>query len=68
LEDLVPKDTYLTIQPADKDLQKEIANRAECANYQKYSTCCDETFRRLGDWCSGCLFKAVYDRFFRKDE
>jgi len=62
------KDTYLTIQPSVEDLQKEIAVRAECEYYQKYSSCCDETFRRLSDWCEGCLFKAIFDRFFRKDE
>ena len=52
---------YLTNPPPKEDLLKELRDRCECKLYSNYSTLCDETFRRVSDWCTGCILKAVLD-------
>lgn len=59
---------YLSNPPLKDDLLKELEKRNTCQVYHKYSTVCDETFRRVSDWCDGCILKAVLDEMKWKEE
>jgi hypothetical protein len=60
------KENYLTYSPPKEDLLKEVRARAECKLYSQFSTCCDETYKRISDWCTGCILKAVADEMRSK--
>ena len=62
------KEKYLTNPPSKEDLLKELTVRNLCKQYSNYSSTCDETFKRVSDWCNGCILKAVLDEMEWKDK
>jgi len=52
---------YLKNLPDKKVLRKIIAERATCTRHADYGRICEDIFKEMNDWCTGCLLKGAAD-------